>query len=214
MPPKSATKTPAPNFSMSLAPYERDALRVAGVNASPNINPFRQSNGRWVLRGDESGGGGKAVGHYIGYAPVAGIPFLTEQRIKFVPNAMHRRVFGPVLMCFEVFRYEQKNVHTRISLHSVLQSAKASSPNGHNHSRRILFQERFGAVASDNIPAFISSAGENVTVPAFLLDGFQRAYAGSKCPACRDCHFDGIAPVSIPTELLRVFAIPTPAEKV
>jgi hypothetical protein len=198
---------------MGLAPYERDVLSDAHVNASGNVDSVRQSTGRWVLLGNESGGSGKGVGHYIGYAPLAGLPFSRVQPIRFVPNAMHRRVIGPVMMCFEVFRYEKNHLHARISLHSVL-PGKTQTPKDSNHTRRILFQERFGVMGPDNVVTFISSAGEDKTVPAFLLDGFLRAYEGSKCVACKCCHFDGLAPIALPTELLKVFSISSSLEPV
>jgi hypothetical protein len=211
---------------MGLAVYERDALRAEAVNVSGNLNPFRQSSGRWILRGDESGGAGRSVGHYVGYAPLVGLPFLLVQPINYVPNAIHRRVFATVLMCFEVFRYQKNHLHARISLHSVVPPANTLTPNHHNHSRRILFEERFGEMGADAIPSFISSAGETKTVPAFLLSGIQRAYEGSKCAGCGHSHFDqyvvketqthykALEPISLPSELGKVLSVPAVLETV
>jgi hypothetical protein len=69
-------------------------------------------------------------------------------------------------------------------------------------------------MGSDNVATFISSAGEDKTVPVFLLDGFLRAYKASKCAGCRHCHFADMPPVVLPPEVLKAFSLPSNTEPV
>jgi hypothetical protein len=206
-----------PGFSMSLASYELDALHAAAVFTRSHIKLVRQTTGRLILSGEESGGAGKNVGHYVGYAPIAGWPFLVDQPIRHVPNAQHRRIFGCVMIRFEVFRYDVTHMHTQISLHTVLPTRPAHKLNGkqraeHNHSRRILFLERFGVMGEDGVPAFISSAGETTTIPGFLLEGFKHAFTGSLCVACYHSHLKAISPIVLPPEVLNALAFTAESE--
>jgi hypothetical protein len=204
MPPRPPSNRPSPGFAMSLAPYELEALKAAHVFTNSKIMTVRQVSGRWILRGEESGGAGSDVGHYVGYAPLADWPFQVIQPIRTVmPNAQHRRVFGTVMVRFEIFRYAEKQMHAQISLHTVLPSSSPHSKEQNNHVRRVLFEERFGEMGEDNTPAFISSAGEPKPLPAFLLDAFRLAFNGSRCRACRHTHLEKVAPITLPPVFLQ-----------
>ena len=63
MPPLSTaarptTRTAPPGFGFGLAPYELAALKNNAIFANSRIVTVRQSSGRQLLRGEESGGAG------------------------------------------------------------------------------------------------------------------------------------------------------------
>ena len=85
-------------------------------------------------------------------------------------------------------------------------------------NRLVLFEARFGEIAEDNTPAFLSPAGELLAVPSFLTEGFRQALNGSRCRTCRHrSHLEKVAPIVLPPGLLQTLRLPvahpTPAEK-
>ena len=160
MPPLSTaarptTRTSPPGFGLGLAPYELAALKNNAIFTNSRVVTVRQSSGRQLLRGEESGGAGPTVGHYVGYAPLDGYPFQVVQPVAaLAPGAQHRRVFGTALVRFEVFRYSANQIHTQISLHTVSTSANPTQHGPDTHVRRVLFEARFGEIAEDNTPTF------------------------------------------------------------
>jgi hypothetical protein len=195
---------------MSLAPYELEAAKADSIHVTSNIVVVRQSNRRLLLRGEESGGAGPKVGHYVGFAALEGHPFSVVHEIKWAPNAQHRMIFGSVLLRFEVFRHAEKQVHTQISLHTVSQPTDSRANVRNIHLRRLLFEGRFGDLSEDDSPQFISSAGEPVSIPVFLLPGFKLALKGSREHSCNYACFRKAAPIVLPPYVLNALHLPDP----
>ena len=216
---RPASRTSPPGFGLGLAPYELAALKNNAIFTNSRVVAVRQSSGRQLLRGEESGGAGPTVGHYVGYVPLDGYPFQVVQPVPaLAPGAQHRRVFGTVLVRFEVFHYSANQVHTQISLHTVAANTNPTQHGPETHVRRVLFEARFGEIAEDNTPAFLSPAGELLAVPSFLTEGFRQALNGSRCRTCRHrSHLEKVAPIVLPPGLLQTLRLPvahsTPAEK-
>ena len=211
MPPRPPAARFSPGFAMGLAPLELEALKTDHIYTNSTIAAVRQSSGRLLLRGEESGGAGRAVGHYAGYAPLDGHPFQLVQPIRTVmPNAQHRRIFGTVMVRFEIFQYSENQVHTHISLHTIVPSADPKHRAADSHLRRVLFEARFGEITEDNTPSFISLAGEPLAIPSFLSEGFQQALKGSRCRACRHSHLDKVTPITLPPGLLSALRLVAP----
>jgi hypothetical protein len=211
MPQKTINRPPAPGLGMSLSAAELNALHENGVYADSRVYSVRPETGRMRLRGEETGGAGKLVGHYIGYSSIDGYPFQVVQPMTaLTPNAQHRRVYGNVMVRFEVFRYSKDNVHTQISVHLV-NVAKVNGKEQETHVRRILFEGRFGEVDEKNTTTFFSSAGDRIDIPDFLKQGFLRALAGSRCRNCGDTshepHFAKLSPLVMPQGLLEALKL-------
>ena len=63
---RPASRTSPPGFGLGLAPYELAALKNNAIFTNSRVVAVRQSSGRHLLRGEESGGAGPTVGHYVG----------------------------------------------------------------------------------------------------------------------------------------------------
>jgi hypothetical protein len=214
MPQKTTNRPPAPGLGLSLSAAELNALHENSVHADSRVYSVRPETGKMRLRGEETGGAGKLVGHYIGYNSIEGHPFQVVQPMKaLAPNAQHRRVYGNVMVRFEVFRYSKNNVHTQISVHLV-NVAKVDGKDQETHVRRILFEGRFGEIDEKNIATFFSPAGDRIDIPDFLKPGFLRALAGSRCRNCGDsknqpheAHFASLSPIIMPQGLLEALKL-------
>jgi hypothetical protein len=164
---------------MALDRAELDALQVAGVRAQARITPVSQTNGNYVLRGEESGGGTKSLGHYVGFVPLAGIPFIFNRKLTALgANSIHRRIIASVMIRFEVFRYRDNFVHAFITLH------RAGTGNGRKvpMTRQTLFRGKYGEIdKSGNVTFPSEDGGEDISIPSFLMPGFQAALMGTRC---------------------------------
>ena len=189
---------------LALEQAEREALEQAGVRASVNVQPIRQSSGNLILRCSESGGGSKEVGHFVGFLPLSGKPFLRNDRVEALgKNFLHRTIFAATVVRFEVFRYRQTFLHTWITLHHV------STENGKQVAKRhSLFRGRYGAIR-DSAIVFPSQTGEeDLEVPGFLRAGFEAALGGSRCEGCQHAtHFQTAPPVELPTATAKALRI-------
>jgi hypothetical protein len=180
-------------YGMQLARYELKKLSENSVRAFPNVTLVTQSTGRTLVRGDESGGAGRAVGHYVGFLPLDQEPFAVVEPIPaLMPNAQHRRVWAAGFVRFEVFHYDESRIHTRITLH---RCEAGSTP---RQVSRVLFEGRYGDVNGGGIARFVSDAGEAKGIPEFLAEGFRRTLSGSRCHGCRHSHLDNVSPVCLP----------------
>ena len=201
-----------PGFRLSLAPLEIAADKKSGVYCMSRVIPVRQSSGRVLLRGEESGGAGAHIGHYVGYPRIEGFPFAVEQPIQaLMPNAQHRRVFGAVLLRYEIFRYDKNQVHFLASLHTAVQAA-AGAKLFACHVPRVLYECRFGQVDEDDNLIALSRAGEPDPLPAFLAPAFKQILAASRCSGCRHTHLAAAKPVQLPPTLMEVLHL-TPQAK-
>ncbi len=167
-------------YGLSLDRDELAALETAGIRAEARVTPVRQSGGNLVLTCEESGGGAKGLGHYVGYLPLQGLPVVVNRKlITLGKNKLHRHIVATAIVRFEVFRYRESYVHVWITLHRANRSGNEA--NLAPVTRDSLFRHKFGEIV-DGTTTFPSEDGsEDLTIPAFLLPGYEAALAGTRC---------------------------------
>ena len=205
----SKNLSPNPSLGITLTRPELELLRSHAISCKSEVQIVRQSSGRLLLRGEESGGGTPAIGHYSGIAPLQGISFeLVHSFHNAVPNGPHLWAWGMAMVRFEVFRYDSHFVHVMISLHTLLPIVKPERK-GVFHATKILFKERYGEVSNESAVSFVSNAGERVTISEVFIPGFQAALAGSRCRACKcKSHFANLKPILLPDILRQGLKLP------
>jgi hypothetical protein len=209
-----ATKQPKNNnlgYGMALDRAERDALDAAGIRAQASVKHVpSKTTGKPRFVCEESGGGNKDLGHYVGFLPLAGLePFINSQKLVTLgQNSLHRRIVATSLIRFEVFRYKENFAHVLITLHRTNSDTNQLPP-------RPLFRGKFGEIDKNGTVRFPSEDGsEDLTVPAELLDGFQAALVGTRCRGCQHAgHFESVANVKLREGTLAALHIVVPAAK-
>lgn len=193
---QTRTRLTDPRMGMSLTLTEREALKAARVDAQTRVDIRRQTSGKYVLTCEESGGGDKDIGHYVGYAPLAGVPFISSRKlVNLGINSIHRRIVASALVRFEVFRYKDSFVHVLVTVHGA-----RGAGGGEQAMRRVLFRGRFGELDKDGIAKFPSEDGsDDYTIPDHLVRGFKAALLGTHCQRCQHAsHFEGVGAVVLP----------------
>ena len=101
-------KGPQP-FRLPLPPVARARLREAGVYCQPRVfREYQTGAGRHVLKGVESGGAVRELGHYVVFCDPEGQPLPWLQPIQSIgANGLHAVVIAPSLVSVEVFRVQQ-----------------------------------------------------------------------------------------------------------
>jgi hypothetical protein len=196
---------------MALDRAELDALQAAGIHAQARVTPVSQMSGNYILRCEESGGGTKALGHYVGFVPLAGMPFISSRKLTSLGvNSIHRRIIAHMLIRFEVFRYKENFVHTFITLHRTGTGSGGRAP----LTRQTLFRGRFGEIDKNSNATFPSEdGGEDLSIPSFLVPGFQAALLGTRCAGtagtgCQHAsHFESVGNVKLPETILSALHI-------
>ncbi len=196
---------------MALDRAELDALQVADVRAQARVTPISQTSGNYVLRGEESGGGTKSIGHYVGFVPLAGMPFISSRRLTSLGvNSIHRRIIASTMIRFEVFRYKENFVHAFITLHRTGTGSGGRAP----VARQTLFRGKFGEIDKNGNVTFPSEdGGEDLSIPSFLVPGFQAALVGTRCAGtvgagCQHAsHFESVGNVKLPETILSALHI-------
>jgi hypothetical protein len=166
------------------------------------------------LRGEESGGGTVAIGHYVGFAGV-GTDGLTLSFLNqtLQPNSGHRLVFANNLARFELFRYGNNHCHLLVSLHSVGRSnGEASEGNRPAHIRRNLILEHWGHIQKTGSLLFLDRAGEEVEIPEYLKPYINQALVGTRCAPCVHSHFEKLPSLQLPVPLLQLVTVPEPGK--
>jgi hypothetical protein len=197
---------------MPLSIVEREAVERNSVRTTYGVKVVPHSSGRYFLRGEESGGSGKQVGHYVGFAALAGYPFFTTGPLHpFEINSQHRFVVGNVLLRVEVFRYDTTHIHTEIAVHSIRENVtERGLP--YNVDRRILFPGRDGRIDKNLVPHFMTMAGEPQPMPDYLMPAFRAAFEGSRCLECpkSHIHLKDVPQIQLPEFALQALRLPAP----
>jgi hypothetical protein len=199
-------------MGMALDRAELDALQAARIRAQARVNPQRQTSGKYVLTCDESGGGNKDIGHYVGFVPLTGSPFIVSRKlVSLGTNAIHRHIVASMLFRFEVFRYRENYIHAFITLHRASENGRGEM------TRQALFRGKYGEINKNGVALFPSDdGGEDFSVPSFLEDGFKAAVLGSRCRGTdgNGClhagHFESVANVKLPEATLLALRIVIP----
>jgi hypothetical protein len=172
-------------------------LRKAGIYCSPGVTiEFQQAAKRHVLRGRESGGATKELGHYVGYCGEAGqrLPWFMRPD-SLMPNGDHAIVIAPKLVSVEALRVE----HT-YELLIVRHELRAEKPGSRPKIlSRLVFRGRQGqipldlvgkdrAVAGQIAPEFFAKSGEPRQLPGQFVEAIQALVTAVNCPNCQHPH--------------------------
>jgi len=203
-------------YGLSLDRDELAALEAAGIRAEARVTPVRQSSGNLVLTCEESGGGAKGLGHYVGYLPLQGLPVVVNRKLVTLGrNKLHRHIVATAIVRFEVFRYRDNYVHVWITLH------RANRPGNEAKlapvTRETLFRRKFGEINGETTIFPSEDGSEDITIPSFLLPGYEAALAGTRClgkngaGGCQCAgHFMNVPHLKLPEGVLAALRVAAP----
>jgi hypothetical protein len=202
-------------YGLSLDSDELGALEAAKIRAQSRIFTVRQPGGKLVLKCQESGGGAKDIGHYIGFLPLKGFPFVMNQKlISLGKNSLHRRIVATAIVRFEVFRYRDNYLHAWITLHRITGSGNESKQQV--VSGQTLFRGKYGEIGKNGKALFPSEDGTaDLSIDTYLLPGFEAAVLGSRCrgtseTGCQHAGHFGNIPEIGPEDVLAAHRITAP----
>lgn len=167
----------------------------AGIYCQPAVSlEFQRQNKLYVVRGVESGGGTREIGHYVAFCGAAGEPLAWLQPVQsLTANGSHAVVIAPALVSVEVFRAQQ-TYEMLIARHE---------PQGGDDGRRprlssqVLFRGTQGYLslelwgkdreaAGRITPEFFNRAGERKEIPLRFVDAVKAAVKGATTIDCRE----------------------------
>lgn len=172
------------SHGLMLSPGELTTLRRASISVESRVELIRQTGGRLLIYGKESGGGAREVGHYCGFLfpnPSAFV-LAVDTAVHLDRNRLHRRVYGTQLVRYELFLYSGENVHFMVTSYSI-------DPQRNMMRVRTLFKERGGRLTEDSAVFFSPLRASEISVPDHLLVGFRAALKGARTFACKDAVF-------------------------
>jgi hypothetical protein len=157
---------------------------------------------RYVIRGVESGGAIREMGHYVTFSGEDGDPLPYLHPIDAIGvNGVHAVVVAPVLVRVEMLR-TGRTYELLITDYRIGEAENDRRPPLESH---VLFRgvhgyldlelwgkdkERAGSV----VPAFYSRGGERLEVPAELQAVTQAVTKAVNCCPCSHCHYLAAAP--------------------
>ena len=201
----------ASHRGLNLPGRVRRRLREVGILARAEVGLEHQHLARrYVIRGVESGGAVREMGHYVTFAGEDGEPLAYLHPIDAIGvNGVHAVVVAPVLVRVEMLRtghtYELLITRYRIGATENSRRPRLESQvlfrGVHGYVELELWgkdKERAGSVA----PAFYSRGGEALEVPA-RFEAVTRALTKAvNCCGCEHAHYL----VAIPAALAVVAA--------
>jgi hypothetical protein len=188
-----------PGFGLRLHRKALAELRRIGVHAEPPVSLVHQPKAdHWTLRGEESGGAGEQIGHYVAFVGVEAGSLVRAQPIQtIIPNAIHRIVIAQALVRFEMYRFNS-TYDLMISLHWIEPQPGSPRP---AHRRTNVFVGRLGMLneklwtaagapyRGEVKPRFFGRSGEEIDIPEILHDGVYRITEAVCCVGCKHAHF-------------------------
>lgn len=188
-------------------PLPRAVLRRrerAGIYCQPAVSlEFQKQNKRYVVRGVESGGATREIGHYVAFCDPAGEPLAWLQPVQsLTANGPHAVVIASALVSIEVFRAQQ-TYEMLIARHE---------PRGGEDGRRprlasqVLFRGTQGYLslelwgkdreaAGRITPEFFNRSGERKELPLRFVEAVKAVVKGATTIDCREAVL-AAAPVS------------------
>lgn len=179
----------------------RAALRrceEAGIFCQPTVSlEYQRLAKRHVVRGLESGGASKEIGHYVALCGPDGERLAWLQPVQsLIGNGPHAVVIAPVLVSVEVFRIEQ-TYELLIARHEFLPGEDGKRPRPRSQIRfrgkqGHLSLELWGRdkeAAGKIAPEFFSRSGERTEIPVRFLDAVKAATQGASTVGCRAAIF-------------------------
>jgi hypothetical protein len=172
-------------------------LHGAGIYCQPSVSIEHQHlEGRYVLRGVESGGAVTDLGAYCSFVGDNGGPIPWLQRVDSIAvNGVHAVVVSPDLVRLQMVRVRH-TYDLLITKHVLATVEGAKRP---TLQSSIVFYGRRGTLEMDLYgkdsgfcgtvrPLFLSRSGEPANLPASFEDVVVRITAAVSCVGCRHSH--------------------------
>ena len=183
----------------------RSQLRQVGILARAEVGLEHQHLARrYVIRGVESGGATREMGHYVTFSGDDGAPLAYLHPMDAIGvNGVHAVVVAPVLVRVEMLR----TGHTYEVLIASYRIGEAENGRRPPLESRTLFRGVHGYLelelwgkdkesAGFVVPAFYSRGGERLEIPAKFEAATRAVVKAVACCGCSHCHFLVAAPAS------------------
>jgi len=172
-------------------------LRRAGIYCSPGVTiEFQQGAKRHVLRGRESGGATKELGHYVSFCGLGGerLPWFVRPD-SLVANGDHAVVIAPSMVSVEALRVEH-TYELLIVRHELRAEREGARPRiwsklvfrGWQGQLPLDLVNRDRSVAGQIAPEFFTRAGDLRQLPAPFVEAVQAVVSAVNCPSCTHPH--------------------------
>jgi hypothetical protein len=188
----SGRKSQAPRLLLPRAALRR--CQVAGIYCQPAVSiEYQRIAKRYILRGVESGGSARGVGHYVAFCGPRGeaLPWLHQVQ-SIAGNGLHAIVLAHELVGAEMFRTEQTYdlliVHHRLVASETHGRPKLISAVVFRGKQGHLSLELWGkdkAAAGKITPEFFTRSGERNEVPTDFVGIVQAVTKGVTSLSCR-----------------------------
>src|SRR5208337_3328123 len=202
---KGGSQSASPR-GLTLPGHVRRQLRQVGILARMEVGLEHQHLARrYVIRGVESGGAIREMGHYVTFCGEGGEPLAYLHPIDAIGvNGVHAVVVAPVLVRIELFR-AGRTCQLLITKHEPGKVENGRRPPLEN---KILFRGVNGLVDLDLLraggdlagrsvtPEFWSRAGEMHGIPAVFAAAVGAATKGASCVGCSHSHYL-VTPVAV-----------------
>jgi len=189
----------------------RRELQQVGILARTEVGLEHQHLARrYVIRGVESGGAIREMGHYVTFSGEDGDPLPYLHPIDAIGvNGVHAVVVAPVLVRVEMLR-TGRTYELLITCYRIGEAENGRRP---PLESQVLFRGVHGYLALELwgkdkesrgavVPAFYSRAGELIEVPAKFRPVTQALTNAVNCCPCSHCHYLVAAPASPSVKVL------------
>jgi hypothetical protein len=190
-------------FALRLSRGALRVLRERGIFAQSSVSLEHQHlSKRYVVRGLESGGAARDVGHYVTFAREDGRPAECFCPVETVGvNGPHAVVLAPVLVRIEMVR-EASTYELLITQHRPGPASHGTRP---LLEAKILFRGVHGrlqldlsandkARAGTVLPTFRSRGGDEVGIPRRFRSAVRAVTAAVNCAGCSHRHYTTLQP--------------------
>jgi len=193
----------ASHGGLNLPGRVRRQLREVGILARAEVGLEHQHLARrYVIRGVESGGAIREMGHYVTFSGEDGEPLAYLHPIDAIGvNGVHAVVVAPLLLRVEMLR-TGRTYELLITGYRIGETENGRRP---PLESQVLFRGVHGYLglelwgkdkesAGAVVPAFYSRAGEPLEVPAKFRAVTQAVTNAVNCCPCSHCHYLVAAP--------------------
>lgn len=173
-------------------------LHSVGIVVQSGVSlEYQQSAARYVVRGIESGGAVKDLGHYVTFCDSDGSALSCLHPIDAIAvNGVHAVVVATVLVRVELFR-AGRTYQLLVMQHQPGQSDPGRRPpiesavlfRGVNGFRDSTVSGDANDSTTSKLPRFWSRSGEELRIPPIFVEGVAAAVQGVSCIGCSHAHF-------------------------
>ncbi len=201
---KGRSQSPS-HQGLNLPRQVRRQLRQAGILARAEVGlEHQQLARRYVIRGVESGGAIREMGHYVTFCGEGGEPLAYLHPIDAIGvNGVHAVVVVPALVRVEMLR-TGRTYELLITSHRIGETENGRRP---PLESQVLFRGVHGYLelelwgkdkesAGSVVPDFYSRGGERLQVPAEFEAVTRAIVRAVACCGCSHCHYLVAAPAA------------------